>query len=121
MYNILFIGRKDGILLFIATFIVHILMIPTYTNCLYEKYVITNTAILIRYLKTKYIFVIVQLNDIIQYVTFSHPPFWFIDGNKGLTIFTKDNRKFTLVDLKNRDEFVAALRMFTDSVEVEEK
>ena len=124
IHSILFpVYKKHDIILYIVAFILHVSVIMTYINCLYEKHVITNTALLIRSINTKCIFVTVQLNDILQYKPFSYIdfPFYFIDGDKSLSITTKDNKKFILVDIKNRDEFVATLKMFTDSTKAGEE
>ena len=124
MHYFLFFGNKKYVILScIVNIILHILAILAYAKCLYAKFVITNTAMLIRSVSTKFLFVIVQLNDIMQYKQFSYldSPFWFVDGDKSLAITTKDNRRFILLDIKNRDEFISALKMFTGSVEIRKK
>jgi hypothetical protein len=99
--------------LVITTFVFNVLTVLEYSNWLYDRCVITDKAILIRSIQTKYIFYTIQLCDISQYGEFS---FTLWDSN--ILLITKSKRKVVLLCISNRGELISVLRKLSNGIEI---
>ena len=110
------IDNKDSkyYLLFyiVINVILHAGCISLYMDCLYEKFLMTNTFILNMSFGSRYVFEKIPLHDVAV-----HMPYASGFGHEHLKIITKDWKILHLMDLKNREQLIDALKKFTNSTE----